>query len=146
MSQNTSSAVMAQRVEPPDSLDNFPTPPWATRALCRFLIVRRFSGIAGTCWEPACGQGAMVRPLSELFEAILPSDVHDYGWGHVVDDFLLPPTTPPCDWIITNPPFRLAAEFAELAINHAKYGAALLVRTAFLEGNRRSGADVQGPA
>ena len=26
-------AVMASRREPPDSLDFFPTPPWATRAL-----------------------------------------------------------------------------------------------------------------
>jgi|tagenome__1003787_1003787.scaffolds.fasta_scaffold20922105_5 hypothetical protein len=30
--QNTSHAVMAQRVEPKDSADDFPTPPWATRA------------------------------------------------------------------------------------------------------------------
>ena len=37
MSQNRSSAVMAQRKEPPDSLDFFPTPPWATRALCERL-------------------------------------------------------------------------------------------------------------
>lgn len=33
MTQNTSHAVMAQRVEAHDSLDDFPTPPWATRAL-----------------------------------------------------------------------------------------------------------------
>jgi hypothetical protein len=33
--QNTSHAVMAQRVEPAHSLDDFPTPPWATRALLR---------------------------------------------------------------------------------------------------------------
>ncbi len=37
MSQNRSSAVMQQRSEPPDSLDDFPTPPWATRAICEFL-------------------------------------------------------------------------------------------------------------
>ena len=33
MKQNTSYAVMAQRAEAKDSLDDFPTPPWATRAL-----------------------------------------------------------------------------------------------------------------
>ena len=33
MAQNTSTAVMARRAEAPDSLDFFPTPPWATRAL-----------------------------------------------------------------------------------------------------------------
>lgn len=37
MSQNCSSAVMQQRSEPRDSLDDFPTPPWATRALCEWL-------------------------------------------------------------------------------------------------------------
>ena len=37
MSQNRSSAVMQQRSEPHDSLDDFPTPPWATRALCQHL-------------------------------------------------------------------------------------------------------------
>ena len=34
--QNTSSSVMQQRSEPQDSLDDFPTPPWATRALCEY--------------------------------------------------------------------------------------------------------------
>jgi hypothetical protein len=29
--QNISHAVMAQRTEPKDSRDDFPTPPWATR-------------------------------------------------------------------------------------------------------------------
>jgi len=38
--QNTSHAVMAQRVEPHDSLDFFPTPPWATRALCEWIADR----------------------------------------------------------------------------------------------------------
>lgn len=36
--QNTSHAVMAQRIEAKDSLDDFPTPPWATRALIEHVI------------------------------------------------------------------------------------------------------------
>jgi hypothetical protein len=133
MSQNTSSAVMAQRVEPPDSLDFFPTPPWATRALCRFLVARNFHGIRHSCWEPACGDGAMARPLGELFTTVYVSDVHDYGWNHAVGDFLFPGCPPRFDWIITNPPFRLAAGFARTALTQALCGVALLVRTAFLE-------------
>ena len=31
-------AVMARRREPPDALDYFPTPPWATRALFRHVL------------------------------------------------------------------------------------------------------------
>lgn len=56
--QNTSSAVMQQRTEPHDSLDFFPTPPWATRALCAHV-----APITGhLAWDPACGDGAMDRP------------------------------------------------------------------------------------
>ena len=39
--QNTSHAVMAQRFEAKDSLDDFPTPPWATRALLEHVIVTK---------------------------------------------------------------------------------------------------------
>lgn len=59
--QNTSHAVMAQRVEAHDSLDHFPTPPWATRALCEHVIELR----GRTVWEPACGEGYMAKPLKE---------------------------------------------------------------------------------
>ena len=38
MKQNTSAAVMAQRKESRRSLDDFPTPPWATRALVEHVL------------------------------------------------------------------------------------------------------------
>ena len=38
MVQNISHAVMAQRHEAKDSLDDFPTPPWATRALLEHVL------------------------------------------------------------------------------------------------------------
>lgn len=41
-----SSAVMARRIEPPDSLDWFPTPPWATRALLELVLFERLEGDA----------------------------------------------------------------------------------------------------
>jgi len=37
MSQNRTTAVMQRRSEPHNSLDYFPTPLWATRALCQIL-------------------------------------------------------------------------------------------------------------
>lgn len=131
MSQNTSHAVMAQRVEPNDSLDFFPTPPWATRALCEWLK-QRWPISDQIVWDPACGDGAMIRPLREYFNLVHGSDVHDYGCGYSVEDFLWPGFTP-TQWIITNPPFRLGCDFALKAIRAAEVGAALLVRTAFLE-------------
>lgn len=132
--QNTSHAVMAQRHEPPDSLDDFPTPPWATRALCEQL--GQFWEIENQAvWEPACGRGNMVRPLDEYFERVYGSDIHDYGAGYEVEDFLFPGNAIPgaIDWIITNPPFRLAIEFYEAA-REWDVGVALLCRTVFLEG------------
>lgn len=133
MTQNTSHAVMAQRHEAKDSFDLFPTPGWATRALCEFI---RDSGWAMfSVWEPACGLGHMSRPLSEYFGSVASSDVVDYGFGSV-RDFLVPFSgkTSEFDWVITNPPFRLAEEFAHEALQHARHGVAFLVRTAFLEG------------
>ncbi len=132
--QNRSTAVMNRRAEPHDSLDFFPTPPWATRALCGWLD-RRCQLDVRTVWEPACGAGDMARPLGEFFQDVLASDVHDYGFGRV-DDFLLPGARGWAgrpQWIITNPPFRLAEEFVARACEAAEEGVAVLVRTSFLE-------------
>lgn len=137
MAQNTSPAVMAQRKEPHDSLEHFPTPPWAARALCEWLIGQGFPIISQTVWEPACAEGYMAAALGEYFRHVEASDVHDYGYGGV-QDFLIPmagESRP--DWIITNPPFRLAAAFIERATALAGSGCAMLVRTAFLEGADR---------
>ena len=135
MSQNTSTAVMQQRTEPHDSLDYFPTPPWATRALCEILSNSHDLSIQ-RCWEPACGEGHMARPLAEFFEMVYASDIHHHGFGGQ-NDFLWPYEGPVFDWIITNPPFRLASQFAHTAIDRAQVGVALLVRSAFLEGIER---------
>jgi hypothetical protein len=126
-----STAVMARRFEPHDSLDFFPTPLWATRALVEHVQ----PAIRGrSVWDPACGDGAMHRALAEYASVAVASDVHDYGWGHMVRDFLWPDPPVEAEWIITNPPFRLAEQFAFCALSYARFGAALLVRTSFIEG------------
>ena len=143
--QNRSSAVMQQRREPADSLDFFPTPPWATRALVEHVLIGR--GWLGkhlaemTAWEPACGAGDMARPLRDYFHTVIASDVHDYGdHQDCVANFLYPEAWPAPlakfkpDWIITNPPFRLAEPFLRVALAHARVGVALLLRIAILEG------------
>jgi hypothetical protein len=135
MAQNTSHAVMAQRVEPHDSLDYFPTPPWATRALCEWIRDNMTGGMvmrdAYSAWDPACGEGHMAKPLAEYFHRVEASDIHAYGFGEVQDFLFCPPRE--TDWIITNPPFRLAEQFVTTAISRAHSGVAMLVRTAFLE-------------
>ena len=76
MAQNTSTAVMQRRAEPHDSLDFFPTPPWATRALCEHVLPGVWYSPRMVVWDPACGEGHMVRPLTEYFSEVLASDVH----------------------------------------------------------------------
>ena len=129
MSQNTSSAVMQQRIEAHDSLDDFPTPPWATRALCERIIV---GGMWSSCREPAANRGHMVKPLLEYFSTVDASDIHDYGAGFPVRDYLFGPCEP-VDWTITNPPFRLAEQFIKKALTESRCGIAVIVRSAFLE-------------
>lgn len=133
MSQNTSSAVMQRRSEPHDSLDDFPTPPWATRALCEQLGGQRSLGDL-TCREPAANRGHMVRPLAEYFAHVEAGDVHDYGVGFPVADYLFGPLPELVDFTITNPPFRLAEQFIARALETSRDGVAMLVRLAFLEG------------
>lgn len=160
MAQNTSHAVMAQRVEAHDSLDDFPTPAWATRALIKYVLWPAMDIFdppavmkAMRVWEPACNRGHMAKPLKEYFGIVHASDIHDYGaesgdWCQDrVIDFLWPNSESPqiakigVDWIITNPPFRLAEQFIARAWQvKGVQGVAMLTRTSFLEGAGRYNA------
>jgi hypothetical protein len=132
--QNTSSAVMQSRHEPADSLDDFPTPPWATRALCEWLKDSGLKLAWRTCREPSANRGHMVRPLEEYFHTVDALDVHDYGTGYPVRDFLAPEPLGMVNFSITNPPFRLAQQFIHRMHQTSEDGYAVLVRTSFLEG------------
>lgn len=133
MSQNRSSAVMQQRSEPHQSLDDFPTPPWATRALLNHLPVPFFPFGDLSVREPAANRGHMVKPLAEYFGKVYSSDIHDYGAGFPVQDYLFGPPPAHTDWTITNPPFRLAEQFIRRGLECSNT-VAVIVRSAFLEG------------
>ncbi len=138
MRQNVSTAVMQRRVEPHESLDYYPTPPHATRALCEFLqsIGEPLGQLK--CWEPACGEMHMARPLAEYFDDVRATDVHRYSDEHGICDFLMDtPDYERVSWIITNPPFTLGQRFIERALERTARGAAFFVRTAFTEGDER---------
>lgn len=140
MSQNRSSAVMQQRSEPHDSLDDFPTPPWATRALCRFIAQYSSRRLADmSVREPCANRGHMVRPLREYFGGVLASDVHDYGAGFPLQDYLFGPPSmlSRTDWTFLNPPFKLAEEFIDRALALSDEGVVVIARSAFLEGEGR---------
>jgi hypothetical protein len=137
MSQNTSSAVMQQRSEPHDSLDDFPTPPWATRAICEWLASQGLISRDMTVREPCANRGYMVRPLLEFFDTVEASDVHDYGLGYEVRDFLFGPDLEMVDATFQNPPFKLAQQFIERALKTSRKLVVVIVRSAFTEGIAR---------
>lgn len=139
---------MQQRSEPHDSLDDFPTPPWATRALCEVLQNQADELLGGDrpahapttwplrCREPSANRGHMVAPLTEYFGSVEASDIHDYGAGFAQRDYLFGPMGM-TDWTITNPPFRLAVQFIQRGLETSRCGVAMIVRSAFLEGGAR---------
>ena len=138
--QNKSTAVMQRRVEAHDSLDDFPTPSWATRAVLEFIAARTGMDLSMmSVREPCANRGYMVRPLFEQFGHVMASDIFDYGYGFRVEDYLFRPDShfDPTDWTFINPPFRLAAEFIARALRLSRVGVAVIVRTAFLEGIER---------
>lgn len=139
--QNRSSAVMQQRNEPGDSLDDFRTPPFATRALCEFLQNGPPWETLANCSvrEPCANVGHMAKPLLEYFGAVFASDIHDYGVGYPVRDYLFGPAAhlSKTHWTVGNPPFRLAEQFIERACELSTRGVAMLVRTSFLESEGR---------
>jgi hypothetical protein len=124
---------MAQRTEPNDSPDDFPTPPWATRALIEHVLGNKKTLATLTCLEPACGAGHMARVLEEYFRNVHVSDAYEYGYGAIRDFLVHPFETNSVDWVITNPPFRHGEEFVLKALSVARHGVAILARTVFLE-------------
>ena len=109
-------------------LDFYRTPEDAVIAL---LKVEEFDGIV---WEPACGDGAISDVLKDYGVSVVSSDIHDYGYGPVVD-FLTAHEM--VDHVVTNPPFKLAREFIEHALTHTNGKVAMLLKLDFLGSKKR---------
>jgi len=87
---------------PRERLDFYPTPPEATRAILRAELprLRAFPAV----WEPAAGDGAMVREMRVCGLEVVASDLVDRGCGATVRDFYEWDAAP-APAILTNPPF-----------------------------------------
>lgn len=140
--QNRSDAVMAQRGAADDELDDFPTPPWATRAFITKVIKIK---PGETAVEPAAGRGYMSEVLKEGFGA---KNVDSYDIADYPNDYC--PALPggflenkkfdkpdQWDWCITNPPFKIAEQFVQRGLHVARRGVAMLCRTVIIEGLAR---------
>jgi hypothetical protein len=109
--------------------DFYPTPDWATHAL---IDNERFEG---RIWEPACGDGTMVRVLRDTGRPVDASDLFDRGFGEIRTDFLKLDRS--VENIVTNPPYNSAEGFVEAGLRQASRKLCLLLRLAFLEGANR---------
>ena len=107
---------------------------------CATLALLRVEQLPKRIWEPACGRGAIVRVLRAHGHEVLASDLIDYGGPTCFyrRNFLLEHKLPECcECILTNPPFSLAEEFVEHALELCPH-VIMLLRLAFLESERRS--------
>lgn len=93
--------------------DNYSSPPWVTRALLPHIPDR-----IKRIWEPASGEGAMAVTLRER-GSVMATDIRP-GNGMPTwpssHDFLKDAPIVDFSGIVTNPPFYLAQEFIERAL------------------------------
>jgi hypothetical protein len=110
-------------------LDPYFSPPEATASL--LAIEARY--LPQRVWEPAAGDGAIVRPLQAAGFTVMASDLVDYGLiGCTAGvNYLKAPPMHNVQAIVTNPPFKLALRFAEKALNEVPYVALLDLLQAF---------------
>jgi len=114
--------------------DCYDTPAIAVETL---LAVERWKPMR--IWEPACGKGNIVMPLRAAGHAVFATDLNDRGCPQSTSrvDFLMCGPCPIVDAIVSNPPFSLAEDFVEVALDRAAL-VVMLLRLAFLESERRS--------
>jgi hypothetical protein len=115
-------------------LDAYFSPPEAVWSL--LAIEKRH--LPKHIWEPAAGDGAIVKPFQDAGYTVTATDLADYGLADCASgiDYLKAEPRPGIEGIVTNPPYRLAMRFAEKALAEAPY-LALLLRTNFLESTKR---------
>lgn len=110
--------------------DLYQTPGVAVRVLLKVETV------PAVVWEPAAGPGSIVQQLRSSGRTVVATDLVEYGCHDSTSgvDFLFERAAlAPC--IVTNPPFRLAEEFVEHALELCPE-VYMLLRVAFLEGLR----------
>jgi hypothetical protein len=95
-------------------------------------------------WEPAAGRGAVVAVLREHGHNVVASDIADHGGppftppSYLNRDFLAERVAPAgTECILTNPPYKLAADFVRHALKLCPR-VIFLLRLAFLESTSRS--------
>ena len=112
--------------------DYYATPPIATEMLCD---IESFSQ---NILEPCCGEGHIARVLTSRGYNVQATDLINRGFGQGGIDFLQYNETVDKD-IITNPPYSMAREFVEHAMDIVTNGhkVVMFLKLSFLEGQER---------
>lgn len=124
-------SMQAPRLTGRQEHDFYRTPPAATRA----LLEKESPPLK--LWEPACGDGAISKVLEAAGYQVRSSDLHDRGFGEAGIDFFGQHEDLSQTGVITNPPFKIADQFARHALLQGAPYVALLHRLAWLEGAER---------
>jgi hypothetical protein len=93
-----------------DRDDFYSEPEWCSR---RLFAVEEFVGLV---WDPASGLGTIPRAARAAGLENFASDIADHGYGSLQDFLKAPAPTTGAFNVVTNPPFALAREFVERAI------------------------------
>ena len=96
--------------------------------------------VHGRVLEPCVGGGHIADVLKTVADRVDCTDLIDRGYdGTVVLDFLEQNVSPIYDWVVTNPPYKLAQDFIEQSLRATKDGGhvAMFLKIQFLEGNKR---------
>jgi hypothetical protein len=118
----------ASHIWPRNSADWYIEPEWCS---ARLLDVEP---VVGAVHDPACGMGRIVDAAIAHGHHATGADIVDRGFGFVVQDFAL--TTVPVSNIITNPPFAIARQFVEHALELTVHKVAVLFPVARLNAAR----------
>ena len=109
--------------------DFYPTPRWATETLLKLFPM------AGIIGEPCSGAEDMADELRR-HNQIWTNDIdrsHQADSYHDLTDPASWAKLPECDWIVTNPPFNIAAAIVPAAYEKARLGIAMFLRLSYLE-------------
>lgn len=149
MSNSAWMAASFHRSVDAEEKDFYSTDPAAVLALLKFQDKLDDKLFSGTIWEPACGDGAISKVLSEYGFDVVSSDLYDRGYGQHGVDFLNAKALPfhgteksvhqTSYDIITNPPYKQAIDFVAHSLDILPNGhsVAMLLRIGFLEGYKR---------
>lgn len=112
--------------------DYYATPPKATELLCKLEVFSK------DIWEPCCGEGHISKVLQNHGYNVKSTDLVDRGFGQGGIDFLQCNKAVNQD-IVSNPPYSMAAEFVEHAMDIITDGhkVAMFLKLTFLEGQGR---------